>query len=133
MNSALDRRKFEKEGCEIAMKIFENRYVESEEEVEGRRITMSNLRNMLEAAREAKKIGSYDYFKLRAAYIARDADYEDTLHYFVRRLLSEINRRGKTDEERIELAIATLTASIYLFSALKRNFRKIIYWRGGRS
>ena len=133
MSSISNRRELEREGYEIAKEIFKRLYVEYEEEEEGRRLTTSNLRNMLEAAREAKKLGSYDYFRLRAAYIARQASPEDSLYVFVRRLLSEINRRGRGDDERIELAIAALTASIYLFTALRSNFRGLIYEGGERT
>jgi len=132
MSSPKDPRVIEREGYEIAKSIFRGLYVEYEEEEEGKKLTMSNLRNMLEAAREAERIGSYDYFRLRAAYIARQASTEDSLHIYVRRLLGEINRRrGWSEADRIRLAIAVLTASIYLFTALRNNFRNLIYEKGG--
>jgi len=120
-------------GVNIALRLFERIYVPSEYEEyfesEEKMITGGNLRNMLEAAREAAKIGSYDWFKLKAVYVARNANSDDVLHRYVRNLLRELERSERDEEKRIKLAIYTLEASIYIFEGLRKGLRKVIYSR----
>jgi len=122
-----------KMGVSIALRLFERMYIPREHEEffgsEERTITMANLRNMLEAAREAKRIGSYDWFKLKAVYIARNASSEDQLYGYVRNLLRELEESGLNEEEKIELAIHALEASIYVYTGLRKGFRRAIYGR----
>ena len=129
MSSLEERIRIEREGYAIAKSILKAFEIESygEHESEEKKLTMTNLRNMLNAAREAKKLKNYDYFALRVAYIARNARYGDDLYEFVWSLLRESNRRGKSGEEKIEIAISALTASLYLYTALRNNLRDIIY------
>jgi len=122
-------------GVDIALRLFKRMYIPSkyreyEEyfESEERKITINNLRNMLEAAREASRIKSYNWFKLKAIYIARNADYEDQLYKYVKNLLREIeNIDIQNEEDKIKLAIYILEASIYIFMGLRKDFRKEIY------
>ena len=122
-------------GVNIALRLFKRMYIPSkyreyEEyfESEERKITINNLRNMLEAAREANRIKSYNWFKLKAIYIARNADYEDQLYKYVKNLLREIeNSDIQNEEDKIKLAIYILEASIYIFMGLRKDFRKEIY------
>lgn len=122
-----------KRGVEIALKLFEKIYIplEHEEyfESDERIITRTNLRNMLEAAREADRIRSYDWFKLKAVYIARNANPNDQLYMYVKNLLRMLEEYGKNEEEKIKLAIYTLEASIYIFTGLRKGLKKIIYGR----
>ena len=122
-----------KKGVDIALRLFERMYIppEYEEffESEERMITMANLRNMLEAAREAERIGSYDWFKLKAVYIARNASSEDQLYRYVRNLLRELERSEQDEERKIKLAMHALEASIYIFTGLRKGFRRVFYGR----
>jgi len=124
----------ERRGYEIAKRLFSRMSIpfeeeeEEEEEEEGVSLTMTNLRNMLEAARDAKRKGSWDIFKLKVIYLARKARGEDPLYRFVRELLTALTEEPDP-ERRIMLAEKTLIASIYMFNALRKGFCKIALGR----
>jgi len=134
VSSPLDDADLERRGYEIAKMLFSRMEIpseeeEEEEEEEGITLTRTNLRNMLEAARDAEKKGSWDIFKLKVIYLARRARREDPLYQFVRRLLTELTNTEPDQARRIRLAEKTLIASIYMFNALRKGFHDIVIGR----
>lgn len=144
VSSSLDV-ELERRGYEIAKQLFcricipseeEEKEEEEEEEEEEKgekkkksgNLTTTNLRNMLEAARDAKRKGSWDIFKLKAIYLAREARRGDPLYRFVKELLTALTEEPDS-ERRIMLAEKTLIASIYMFNALKKGFGEIALGR----
>ncbi len=128
------REELDRIAYEIAKELFRGLYIppeEEEDEEEGRSISASNLRNMLEAAKEAKDKQSWDLFKLKAIYVARRAGRGDPLYRFVEKLLRLVSSRAKDESERTELAERVLIASIYMYNALRKGFEDVVY-EGGR-
>lgn len=125
----------ERKAYEIVKELFRGMHIpieeeEGDEEEEGSVITRTNLRNMLEAARDAKRKGSWDIFKLKVIYIARRAESGDSLYTFVQKLLRLISKSESDERKRLELAERTMVAAIYMFNALRKGFGGIIYNRG---
>ncbi len=128
------REELDRIAYEIAKELFRGLYIpleEEEGEEEERSISASNLRNMLEAAKEAKDKQSWDLFKLKAIYVARRAGRGDPLYRFVEKLLRLVSSRAKDESERTELAERVLIASIYMYNALRKGFEDVVY-EGGR-
>lgn len=118
---------------EIVKELFRGLYIpqEEEEEEEGTSISASNLRNMLEAAREAKRKRSWILFKLKAIYVARKARRGEPLYKFVEKLIKQVSSKARDESEKVELAEKVLTASIYMYNALRKGFGSLVYGNGG--
>lgn len=122
----------QKKGIEIAKRLLKEYKPPSQrgKSSKEKNITKSNLQNLLEAAREAEKVGSFDLFRLKAAYVAREAKWRDPLFQFVSGLVREINSSANKEEDKIKLAIHAVTACIYIFTAITNNMKNLIYPEG---
>lgn len=112
-------------GVVVSESISEEEYGESE----GGNITPTNLRNMLEIAKEAKEKNSWDIFKLKVIYVARKASPGDDLYKFVRDLIRELSSEPDIGK-RLDLAVHTLTAAIYIHNALRKGLGDLVYGVG---
>jgi hypothetical protein len=125
-----DEAALQKKAVEIAKRLLGRARIPSEEE-EGEReeeseITMTNLRNMLEAAIDCEEKDNWDLFGLRVLYIARKASSGDDLYYFVKNLLTEIKGFTQDSRERLKLARYILTSCIYLFNAYRKGLQDLV-------
>ncbi|RLG82671.1 MAG: hypothetical protein DRO40_07070 [Thermoprotei archaeon] len=131
MHSIINDKYLEKLAYEIAKRTFEK--ISLEEEQEAKNVTANNLRNILDAATEALDKGVWEIFVLKTIYVARQARDYDPLYYFVRRLLRELNNVARENnlstEQKLRLAHKTAIACVYMYTALKTGFRKLIYMR----
>lgn len=96
---------------------------------EEKNVTTSNLRNMLESARESREKGLYEIFKYKALYAARQADPDDELYIFVRKMISQIEQSEIEPELRPYLCEKVCELSIYYLTAIKAGFRRLLYPR----
>ncbi len=129
-SSSLEEVNLQRKAVEIAKKLFIGVYIPpEEEEEEGREessITMTNLRNMLDAAIDCEKKNNWDLFGLRIIFIARRASQGDDLYKFVRNIIREIIESSKDTKERLKLAKYTLTACIYIFTAYRKGLSDLL-------
>ncbi len=128
-SSSLEEVNLQRKAVEIAKKLFIGVRIPTEEEEEGREessITMTNLRNMLDAAIDCEKKNNWDLFGLRIIFIARRASKGDDLYKFVRNLIREIIESSKDTKERLKLAKYTLTACIYIFTAYRKELSDLL-------
>ena len=130
VGSSGDEAALQKKAVEIAKRLLGRAHIPSEEEEEEREeeseITMTNLRNMLEAAIDCEKKDNWDLFGLRVLYIARKASSGDDLYYFVKNLLTEIKGFTQDSRERLRLARYILTSCIYLFNAYRKGLQDLV-------
>jgi hypothetical protein len=127
-SSPLEEIELQRKAVEIAKWLFRGVYIptEEEEESEESSITITNLRNMLDAAIDCEKKNNWDLFGLRVIFIARKASQGDDLHKFVRNLIVKITESYQNTEERLKLAKYTLTACIYVFNAYKKGLHDLL-------
>ena len=126
-SSSLEEVNLQRKAVEIAKKLFIGVYIPPEEEEEEELgITMTNLRNMLDAAIDCEKKNNWDLFGLRIIFIARRASQGDDLYKFVRNLIREIIESSKDTKERLKLAKYTLTACIYIFTAYRKGLSDLL-------
>jgi len=126
-SSPLEEVDLQRKAVEIAKKLFIGVYIPTEEEEEEELgITMTNLRNMLDAAIDCEKKNNWDLFGLRVIFIARRASQGDDLYKFVSNLIREITESSKDTKERLKLAKYTLTACIYIFTAYRKGLHDLL-------
>lgn len=96
-----------------------------------RKVTKSNLSNMLKAAYMAEKINSYTAFEVSVAYLARDTDKYDELNWFVRSMIRELRNLFRqanlelSDKEKIEIAKRLIETVLMVYNARKASINII--------
>jgi len=114
-----------KKAIEIAKSLLSKYYGGEEDEEEG--ITAGNLRNLLMIAREAEEAGTFELFRIKAPYVARNAEEGTPLWHFVRNLIQQVDASGYDDTRKASLVELVVTYTIYIHRAINQNLRSVVY------